>query len=65
MRLGASLLLLLAGCASQGLPHRQTWELYSIQGEYSYIGCPGQYTETMEIDGHSFFLGCQGDSTND
>jgi hypothetical protein len=40
------------------LPHRAQWELYSIQGVYSQIGCPGQHVETISIDGHTFFLGC-------
>lgn len=50
-------LAILASC-HKSLPHRQKWELYSIQGEYSHLDCPGQYVEWMDIDGQVFFLGC-------
>lgn len=43
------------------LPHRQQWELYSIQGIYSQLECPGQHIETVDVDGRSFFLGCYGE----
>lgn len=46
----------------EGLPHRLKYELYSIQGETSYLGCPGQHPEWIEIDDHQFFEGCFGDS---
>lgn len=51
--------LLLAACSKPaGLPHRQSWELYSIQGEYSQFDCDGKQQETVEVDGRTFFLGC-------
>lgn len=67
----ATLLMLLAAfalCKAQyheGLPHRQSWELYSIQGVYSQQSCPGQHPEWVEIDDQRMFLGCFGDTTND
>lgn len=54
------LVVLLSGCASApGLPHREQWELYSIQGLYSKIGCPGQRPYYVDVDGVQMFLECQ------
>lgn len=33
---------------------------WAIQGEYSHLGCPRQYVETVEVDDHVYFLGCYG-----
>lgn len=56
----------LGACSTtKSLPHRATWELYSIQGVYSQLQCPGQHAETMEIDNITFFLGCYGDTKQD
>lgn len=63
--------LLLFGCKYEFIkPHgnpctADRGNCYSIQGEYSHLGCPGQYVTTLEIDNHVFFLSCYGtrDST--
>ena len=51
------LILSLVGC-SQSLPHRQPWELYSIQGLYSQPSCPNQTPYYLTVDGTEFFLMC-------
>lgn len=33
---------------------------WTLQGEHSHLGCPGQYVETVEVDDQTYFLGCYG-----
>lgn len=35
-------------------------DCYSIQGENSHQGCPGQYKETVEVGDQIYFLSCFG-----
>lgn len=41
--------------------HRHEGEAsWTLQGEHSHLGCPGQYVETVQADNQTFFLGCFG-----
>jgi hypothetical protein len=54
--------LILPGCTTRSTNPctLDAGQCYSIQGEYSALGCPGQRTETVNVNGQTFFLGCYG-----
>lgn len=52
-----SLLMALNSCAVRRHEGEASW---TLQGEHSHLGCPGQYVETVQMDNQTFFLGCFG-----
>ena len=56
------LLMALNSCAEHRMAqHREKWELFSIQGETSYLDCegqPGTHPWYIENSGQEWFMGC-------
>lgn len=55
-----SLLVLMSGCATHPLPHRQEAETKAFQqGWSSQLDCAGQQIVRVDIDDQSYFLECR------
>jgi hypothetical protein len=48
-------LILIAGCAVSPHHGEASW---TLQGQTSLPGCPGQHATRVDIDGQSYFLEC-------